>query len=104
MAGSIIYGVVSGYTLAFGLISFIGVVVGCLAAVLILRRRFHFIPTVIVAIGGAALAAVLLAIFPTMPQWPFTAMGVVLTWWVIASAGLMAVFTYVATLGLPGNR
>ena len=80
----------SGYTLAFVVIGFVGTMIGCLAAVLILRRKLHRIHTAIIAGLSVAVGVVLIAIHPTMPSWPFTSIVAAWAWWLIVPAGLMS--------------
>ena len=76
----------NAYTWFFGVTGFIATLVGCLGAVLVLRRRIAHIPALVVVLIGGAVAGVLLAIFPTMPSWPFAGIGFVVAW-VLMSAG-----------------
>lgn len=81
-----------GFTWFFAVTGLIATFVGCLAAVLLVRRRLVRIPVFLVAIIGVAVAAILLAIFPTMPRWPFTGIGFIVSW-VLMAAGFTVAFT-----------
>jgi hypothetical protein len=77
----------------FAVAGLLATLVGCLGAALPLRRRIAHIPFVAVVAVAIGVAAALLAIFPTMPQWPFTGEGFIVAW-VLMSAGFTAVLMY----------
>ena len=77
----------------FAITGLLATLVGCLGAAFPLRRRIAHIPSVLVTAVAIAVAAALLAIFPTMPQWPFTGEGFVVAW-VLMSAGFTAALVY----------
>ena len=73
----------------FAVTGFLATLCGCAAAAVILRRRMRRTPLLLIAGVSLAVAATLLAIFQTMPSWPFTGVGFVVAW-VLMSAGFMA--------------
>jgi hypothetical protein len=54
------------------------------------------LPLHILVVVGVFVAAILLAIFPTMPSWPFTDVGLVVGWILIAH-GLSAAAIFMAS-------
>lgn len=69
--------------------------IGSIVPAVFLRRRIAKLP-VYVALGvSVTIAVLLLAIFSTMPSWPFTGIGFIVIW-VLLAAGLTLGFTYVA--------
>jgi hypothetical protein len=76
----------------FAITGLFATLVGCLGAAFPLRRRIARVPSVLVAAVAIAVAAVLLAIFPTMPQWPFTGVGFIVAWVLLAAAFTAALF------------
>jgi len=77
----------------FALVGLLATLIGCLCAALPLRRRIAHIPFVPLVVGAIGVAATLLAIFPTMPHWPFTGEGFIVAW-VLMSAGFTAGLVY----------
>ena len=71
----------------------VAMLVGCLSAALPLRRRISRMPPLVIMGVAIAVAAALLVIEPTMPQWPFTGEGFIVAW-VLISAGLTAMLVY----------
>lgn len=85
-----------GMTWFFAVTGLVATLVGCLAAVVALRRRVALLSVRVVLALSVAVAVLLLAIFTTMPSWPFTGIGFVVTW-VFLAAGLTWGLTYAAS-------
>lgn len=83
-----------GYTSFFALVGFFATMVGCLIAVVLLRRRAARIPLWVVLAISVVVASVLLAVFPTMPSWPFAGEGSIVAW-----VAMAAVFTVALLAG-----
>jgi len=83
-----------GLTWFFAVAGFLATFVGCLIAALLLRRRITLVSELWVVAIAIVVAAVLLAIFPTMPSWPFTGEGFIVVW-VLMAAGFTAALLYV---------
>ncbi|WP_171088913.1 hypothetical protein [Usitatibacter rugosus] len=81
----------NGNTWAFAIIGFIATFAGCITAAVVLRRRIGCTPHAILAVVGVTIAAALLAIFTTMPSWPFAGIGFIVAW-VLVAAGFTIVF------------
>lgn len=77
----------------FAVTGFLATLVGCLAASVPMRRRITAVPHLWITAVGIAVAAALLAIFPTMPNWPFTGVGFIVAW-VLMAAGFTAAFLF----------
>jgi hypothetical protein len=85
-----------GMTWFFAVTGLVATLFGCLAAVVVFRHRVALL-SVRVALGlSVAVAVLLLAIFTTMPSWPFTGIGFVVSW-VLLAAGLTLGLTYAAS-------
>ena len=84
-----------GMTWFFAVTGLVATFVGCVIAVVVLRRRVARLPIVAILIIGAVVAGILLAIFPTMWSWPFAGIGFVVAW-VLMSAGFTMALTYAA--------
>jgi hypothetical protein len=85
-----------GFTWFFAITGLIATFIGCLVAAIVVRRRLTRLPVLAVSIIAVVVAAILLAIFPTMPRWPFTGVGFIVSW-VLMAAGFTMVFTYGAS-------
>ena len=85
-----------GFTWFFAITGLISTFIGCLVAAIAVRRRLSLLPVVAVSIIAVLVAAILLAIFPTMPRWPFTGIGFIVSW-VLMAAGFTMVLTYGAS-------
>lgn len=79
----------------FAVVGFFATLLGCSSATLILRARAVRLPTWVIALIGVAVAAMLLAVFATMPSWPFTGVGFIVAWILIA-CGFTGALLYVA--------
>lgn len=86
-------GDIHGYAAVFAILGFSATLAGCVIAVVVLRRRLIRIPVFVVTAIAVAVAGVLLAIYPTMPSWPFTGEGFVVAW-VLIAAGVTAALMY----------
>jgi len=82
-----------GLTWFFAVAGFLATLLGCLVAALLLRRQVALVPSPWVGAIGVTVAGILLAIFPTMPNWPFTSEGFLVAW-VLIAAGLTAVVLF----------
>lgn len=80
----------------FAILGFACTLLGSLVGAIVLRRRLARIPPLLVAVVGAAVAGVLLAIFPTLPAWPIGSQGIAVVW-VALSAALTAGLLYAAS-------
>jgi peptidoglycan/LPS O-acetylase OafA/YrhL len=83
----------NSYTWFFGVTGLVATFLGCLAAVVLLHRQLAHIPMWVLALIAVVVAGVLLAIFPTMPSWPFAGVGFIVAW-VLMAAGFTAVLVY----------
>jgi peptidoglycan/LPS O-acetylase OafA/YrhL len=83
-----------GYTSFFAFIGFLATMVGCLIAVVMLRRRAARVPFWVLSAISIVVAAALLAVFPLMPSWPFTGEGFIVVW-----VAMAAVFTVALLVG-----
>ncbi len=84
----------------FAILGFVATFLGCLAAAIVLRRRLAVMPSPRIAVAGAAVAAILLAIFPTLPGWPIGSEGIAVAW--IGMAGTFtAALVYAASYRHP---
>lgn len=64
---------------------------GCLAAVLVLRRRVAQLPYVAVLTVSAIVAGLLLVLFQAMsPSWPVASVGLMMSWVLMAAGFMMA--------------
>ena len=82
-------------TLFFASTGFVTTFLPCLVSAMALRRKLVRIPTVAVALSAAGVAILLLAVFPTMPSWPFAGAGFVVAWLLMSAA-----FSALMLLGL----
>jgi hypothetical protein len=80
----------------FAMLGFVATFLGCLAAAVALRRRLAKLSPLRIAVVGAAVAAILLAIFPTLPGWPLSSGAIAVAW--IGMAGTFtAALVYAAS-------
>ena len=86
----------SAYTLFFATTGFLATLFGCGIAAVLFHRRISRTPLLAVAGASVLVAGILLAIFPTMPSWPFTGEGFVVAW-VLMSAGFTTALFFAAS-------
>lgn len=84
----------------FAALGFVATFLGCLAAAVVLRRRLATFSSLRIAVVGAAVAAILLAIFPTLPGWPLRSEAIAVAWIGMAGA-FTAVLLYAASYRVP---
>ncbi len=88
-----------------GLITMLGFSVtfaGALVSAVALRRHLATAGWLKISASAFAAAALLLALVPTLPRWPFADTGLILSW-LIASAAVVAASIWFCSVGMPNK-